>query len=112
MTVYSIHNHQISGDPLNPDSGDLIAQVGTLEVGKPVPDGWRVLTGNERASQVARVAMRYEIDSRLEALEHAADMLAQVAARIDDNSGSPSFLAEEYDEIAEALKAADREPGA
>jgi hypothetical protein len=52
----------ISGDPLEPTSGDMIAETASLAVGLPVPDGWRVLTGNERESVIARVALRYELD--------------------------------------------------
>lgn len=53
----------ISGDPLEPCSGDMIAETASLAVGKPVPEGWRVLTGNERESVIARVALRYELES-------------------------------------------------
>lgn len=56
-------NHQISGDPLAPESNDLIAQLDTLAVGKPVPEGWRVLSGNERFSSIARVIYRFEAES-------------------------------------------------
>lgn len=53
----------ISGDPLEPTSGDMIAQTASLDVGKPIPDGWRVLSGNERQSLIARVVLRYEVES-------------------------------------------------
>ena len=53
----------ISGDPLEPTSGDMIAETASLAVGQPVPEGWRVLTGNERESVIARVALRYELES-------------------------------------------------
>lgn len=56
-------NIQISGDALAPSSADLIAQTKNLDVGKPVPAGWRVLTGNARTSTIARVAYRYEAES-------------------------------------------------
>ncbi len=56
-------NILIEGDPLDPSSGDLIAQTATLEVGKPVPEGWRVMSGGHAYSQIARVAMRYEIEN-------------------------------------------------
>ena len=55
-------NHLIEGDALDPSSSDLIAQTDTLRVGLPVPDGWRVLSGNNSFSQIARVVMRFEID--------------------------------------------------
>ena len=40
---------------------DLIAQTKRLDVGLPVPDGWRILTGNNESSLIARVAYRDEI---------------------------------------------------
>lgn len=52
----------ISGCPLEPSSTDTIAQFDRLPVGRPVPAGWRVLSGNERESEIARVAYRYEIE--------------------------------------------------
>lgn len=55
-------NHLIEGDPLDPSSGDLIAQTQSLAVGEPVPEGWRVLSGGHAYSQIARVALRYEIE--------------------------------------------------
>ena len=55
-------NTLIDGDPLNPCGTDLIAQVSTILVGDPVPEGWRVLTGNSTYSQIARVAHRFEIE--------------------------------------------------
>lgn len=62
MTVASITNRLLDGDPLAPESTDIIVQRGYLRVGKPVPDGWRVLTGNNHESTVYRVAFRYEIE--------------------------------------------------
>lgn len=56
-----MQNFLIQGDPMAPESTDLIAQRKLLKVGLPVPDGWRVLTGNNRDSVIARVAFRYEI---------------------------------------------------
>jgi hypothetical protein len=55
-------NYLIAGDPMEPASTDLIAQTKSLAVGRPVPDGWRVLSGNERESTIARVAYRYEVE--------------------------------------------------
>lgn len=55
-------NYLLSGDPLEPSSCDLIAQTKSLDVGKPVPDGWRVLSGNERQSTIGRVCYRYEAE--------------------------------------------------
>ena len=54
-------NLLLEGDPLAPSSGDLIVQLADLLVGHPVPEGWRVLSGNNTSSRIARVVMRYEI---------------------------------------------------
>ncbi len=51
----------MTGDPTKPESDDLIAETTSLKVGRPVPEGWRVLSGNERFSTIARVVLRYEI---------------------------------------------------
>lgn len=53
----------ISGCPLEPSSSDLIAQVDCLPVGAVVPPGWRVLSGKDRVSEMARVVYRYELES-------------------------------------------------
>lgn len=60
--VSSITNGLLEGDALAPASTDIIVQRGYLRVGKPVPEGWRVLTGNQYESTVYRVAYRYEIE--------------------------------------------------
>lgn len=60
--ITNVSNTLIGGDPMKPNTQDLIAQQGTLPVGKPVPRGWRVLTGNASYSLVARVAYREEIE--------------------------------------------------
>lgn len=52
----------IKGDALHPNNCDLLALTGCLNVGLPVPDGWRVITGNQRSSLVAIIAMRYECE--------------------------------------------------
>ncbi len=54
------HSYLLAGDPLAPESTDLIAQTTYLRVGLPVPDGWRVLTGNPSDSLIGRVCYRYE----------------------------------------------------
>ena len=59
-------NHLISGNPLAPEPNDLIAQTKSLAVGRRVPDGWRVLTGNITESLIARVCYRFELDSSAE----------------------------------------------
>lgn len=58
-----MQNFLISGDALNPSGTDLIAQTRLLGVGKPVPEGWRVLSGSTDWSTIARVCYRYETES-------------------------------------------------
>jgi hypothetical protein len=55
----------ISGNPMEPESTDRIAQFDSLAVGRPVPDGWRVLSGNTTESEIARVAFRFEIEESI-----------------------------------------------
>jgi hypothetical protein len=55
-------NVLLEGDALNPSSTDLIIQKGRLPVGQPVPNGWRVMTGNATTSLVIRPAYRYELE--------------------------------------------------
>ena len=61
MTVQHITNTLLRGNALEPSFSDLIVQEGRLDVGEPVPDGWRVLDGNMQSSLVARVVMRHEV---------------------------------------------------
>jgi len=61
MSIFGIRSTVIDGDALAPADTDLIAQVAQLAVGEPVPEGWRVLTGNAHTSQVARVCYRFEL---------------------------------------------------
>ena len=61
--IITTTNVLVSGDPMNPHESDLIAQVGILKVGLLVPGGWRVLTGNEKHSRVARLAYRHDIEN-------------------------------------------------
>lgn len=58
-----MQSYLIQGDALEPSSCDLIAQTRSLAVGARVPDGWRVLSGNERESTIARVCYRFEAES-------------------------------------------------
>jgi len=57
-----ITRHLVTGDPMNPEATDLIVETGALQVGSPVPEGWRVLSGNMQWSSIARVVMRFEIE--------------------------------------------------
>ena len=63
MTVEYIENTLLQGDAISPQSTDLIVQRGRLTIGLAVPDGgWRIVTGNNKDSLVARVVYRYEIE--------------------------------------------------
>ena len=58
----TVINHLVSGDPLSPQAGDVIAQIAILNVGARVPNGWRVLTGNNNVNKIARLVLRGEIE--------------------------------------------------
>jgi hypothetical protein len=58
-------NILLEGDPLNPCDTDLIVQDAQLDIHNPVPEGWRVLTGNLKSSLIMRVAYRYEIEREM-----------------------------------------------
>lgn len=47
-----------------PCAGDLFAQEALLPVGEALPEGWRVLTGNNDHSTIARVVMRCELEDQ------------------------------------------------
>lgn len=55
-------NHLVRGDPMAPAPTDLIAQTRMIDVGKTVPLGWRVLSGNQFHSEIGRLAYRFEIE--------------------------------------------------
>ena len=55
-------NILVEGDAIEPSDYDLIAQRKRIPVGSKVPEGWRVLTGNNDESLIARVAYRFEIE--------------------------------------------------
>lgn len=58
--IYAINAKQLDGCALSPCDSDQLALVGMLDVGKRVPEGWRVLSGNASFSIVATVCLRYE----------------------------------------------------
>lgn len=60
--LYDITNTLIQGDPLDPQIDDQIAQLAVLKVGDPLPEGWRVLTGNHLTSLISRVVLRCEVE--------------------------------------------------
>jgi len=37
-------------------------ETARVTVGEEIPDGWRVLDGNNDFSRIARVAMRFEVE--------------------------------------------------
>lgn len=76
-----MENILLRGDPLSPSDCDMIAQLDLLPVGDPIPPGWRVLSGNDRYSQIARVALRYEMDEDTPPSRFAA--LISVASESD-----------------------------
>lgn len=84
---------QITGDAIDTCSSDLFAQIDTLAVGLPVPDGWRVLTGNSRWSQIARVAMRFEI---MPEPENAFEALARSQGFSEEMTGGGCMALTRY----------------
>ena len=58
----------IDGNPMEPNSGDLLSQQVNLPTGKrPYTgelhnQGWRVLTGNTRTDLWGRLVYRYEVE--------------------------------------------------
>lgn len=58
-------NHLVQGDPILLSDADVICQISVINVGEPVPEGWVVLTGNDRISKIARVMLRYQIERGL-----------------------------------------------
>jgi len=87
-------NILISGDPLNPAGSDLIHQTDYLDVGLPVPEGWRVMTGNMMTSEITRTAYREEIPGYGEAESQLLDDLQEVRleiTRINETAGLTIF---------------------
>lgn len=62
MSIAKTTNYLILGDALDPNDLDIIGQMGRVPIGEPIPEGWRVLSGNALGSLVARIAYRYEIE--------------------------------------------------
>lgn len=69
--IWGLENQLVEGDAMEPLSTDLILQRGRLNVGRAVPQGWRVLTGNQFHSEVVRVAYRFEIEEERDRDEKA-----------------------------------------
>jgi hypothetical protein len=60
METYTL----LSGDPMDPQTSDVIAICKTLAVGEPVPDGFRVISGNTHISEIWGIATRFDIEER------------------------------------------------
>lgn len=58
-----MQNQLIEGDPLDPSDADIIVQTDFLEIGKPVPEGWRVMSGGQLGSAIMRIVYRYELEA-------------------------------------------------
>lgn len=56
----------IQGDAIKTNSTDLIAQLATINVGEPIPEGWSVTTGNMHYSEIVRIVYRYQIEEEAE----------------------------------------------
>ncbi len=87
-------NILISGDPLDPQGSDLIHQTTSLDVGKPVPEGWRVMTGNNLTSTITRTAYRDELDGYGEVESELLSDLLEVRheiTRINETAGMTIF---------------------
>tara|TARA_R110000787_G_scaffold240348_1_gene346629 strand:- start:311 stop:811 length:501 start_codon:yes stop_codon:yes gene_type:complete len=81
-----MENTLFSGDPMNPEDADMIVQSDHLQTGKPVPDGWRVMSGSAEWSLIMRVAYRYEIETEAEttdAYDRGFDRGQSVASWVD-----------------------------
>jgi hypothetical protein len=96
----------VRGDALAPTSGDLIAQTRLLPVGEPVPDGWRVLSGNERTSEIARVAFRYECEEESEVTSAAPGSPVPVLRQTRTADGA-SVLVPAFPESADPVLVAN-----
>ena len=55
-------NYLLKGDPMHPSPQDMIAQTKTSEIGKPVPEGWRVLGNSKSWYLLGRVIFRCDIE--------------------------------------------------
>lgn len=51
----------IRGNAMQPEADDLIMVRDLLPVGKPVPEGFKVLSGNNHNSEIVGLFMRYEL---------------------------------------------------
>ena len=55
-------NILVRGDVFDPSDMDLIVQITTLAVGEPVPEGWKVTSGNMHNSEIVRVVTRSALE--------------------------------------------------
>lgn len=52
----------VKGDESAASDTDLFTVLGRLDVDEPLPEGWRVLTGNRHSSLVAATFYRFELE--------------------------------------------------
>ena len=64
--VYGISYSILQGDAMAPEGSDILAALGLLRTGAPVPEGWRVLSGSFYNSSVAAIGYRYEFEEMRE----------------------------------------------
>jgi len=63
--IHSIVYRLYEGDAMAPCSLDILVAEGRLDVGQPIPPGWRVLSGNPINSSVAIIGYRHEFDDMI-----------------------------------------------
>jgi hypothetical protein len=68
QTVNDIRYTMMCGDPMDPDGMDIMGCLGWVDIGKPVPDGWAIMSTYSDRSMVGRVMRRDQIEvySKLE----------------------------------------------
>ena len=60
--VYYIESFLVKGNAFCPEPTDIIAQVGMIDEGDPVPDDWRITDGNSFHSEVIRIVLRGDLE--------------------------------------------------
>jgi len=63
VDIYARKYTLVEGDAMVPEAYDLLTCVGRLAVGEPVPEGWRVVSGNNSSSLVVATAYRIEFNA-------------------------------------------------
>jgi len=60
--VYHIESYLVKGNAFCPEPTDIIAQIGMIEEGDPIPDDWRMTDGNNFHSEVIRIVIRGDLE--------------------------------------------------